>query len=233
MEARITTAKLARDQPGRLPPGVEAEVAKIEGSRVRYQVDARGIGSGFVAEPRPGLEGGLAQVVSGVRNLLRMLHLPIPSQPVGEGAFWMVTAREPFGGLDTIAYRMFRVTKVEEATVALTVNTKRYTAGGQVDFRDSRRIASTSCDRAPKAASSCPLAIRRRAKVGSRSRCSRLSNPAKSPGGASPSSSTSARRFVRQGPLRGPFRSPALRLYDVGPCGRSRLSGRLVRASRA
>jgi hypothetical protein len=132
--ARVTAAKLAADQPGRLPEGVDKEIAKFKGSRVQYQVAPDGSGYGFSAEPAQGLEGGLARVVRSLGEVLALVHLPYPKQPVGTGAYWMVSSRERYTGADVLSYRMVKLEKIEAGRATLSVNTKRYVAGGQVDF---------------------------------------------------------------------------------------------------
>jgi hypothetical protein len=46
----------------------------------------------------------------------------------------MVASREIYAGLDTLAYRMFKVEKLEGENATLSVNTKRYVAAGQLSF---------------------------------------------------------------------------------------------------
>ncbi|HEX7669987.1 MAG TPA: hypothetical protein VF395_10400, partial [Polyangiaceae bacterium] len=76
----------------------------------------------------------LGQVVRSASDGLSLAFLPYPTEPVGEGAFWMVTCRETFAGLDVVSYRMMKLEKIDGPRATISVNTKRYVAGGQVGF---------------------------------------------------------------------------------------------------
>jgi hypothetical protein len=132
---RITTAKLAAEQPGELPAGLAQEIAKIKGSRLKYLVDASGAGRLASVELSAGIDESLGQIVRSGADALALGFLPYPTEPVGVGAFWMVTSRDTFAGLDVVAYRMIKVEKIEGERAVLSVNTKRYTAGGQLAFQ--------------------------------------------------------------------------------------------------
>lgn len=130
--AKITGTKLAREQPGQLPPGLEAELAKIKGTVIRLELQPNGAGHQVAFEAAKGVDESLSQIARTAGDALALELLPYPTDPVGVGAFWMVAAREPFLGLDVIAYRMIKVEKIEGERATLSVNTKRYVAGGQV-----------------------------------------------------------------------------------------------------
>lgn len=130
--AKVTGTKLAREQPGQLPPGLDAELAKIKGTVIRLEVQPNGAGHQVGFEPAKGADESLSQIARTAGDALTMELLPYPSEPVGVGAFWMVASREPFLGLDVLAYRMVKVEKIEGARVTLSVSTKRYAAGGQI-----------------------------------------------------------------------------------------------------
>jgi hypothetical protein len=132
--ARVTAAKPAAEQPGMLPEGVGKEVAKLKGSQIEYQLAANGGAQGIRAMPSKGMDGALGRVVEALGEVLATVHVPYPDKPVGQGAYWMVTSREIYAGLDTLAYRMFKLEKLEGENATLSVSTKRYVAGGQLSF---------------------------------------------------------------------------------------------------
>lgn len=135
MMGRVTSAKLAAEQPGRLPPGVDEEIRKLTGSRIRFTISPTGKARGIESEAPKGIdEGGLGRAVRSAAELFSSLYLPYPREPVGPGAYWMVSSRESFSGLDVLVYRMVRVESVDDDRVTLSLNTKRYVAGGQIDF---------------------------------------------------------------------------------------------------
>lgn len=130
--ARVTSAKLSTQQPGRVPDGVSSAISRLESSRVRYEVAPNGAATRFVVEEAKGTEEGLAHTVRGLGDVLATLSLPYPAEPVGKGAFWMVSSRERFHGVDAVVYRMFKVERIDGEAVTLSINTKRYAAGGSV-----------------------------------------------------------------------------------------------------
>jgi hypothetical protein len=132
--AKVTTSKLAADQPGQLPAGLDKQIAKAKGSVLRFQVAPSGAGRVTATEIAKGFDESLAQVVRSASDALALTLAPYPAEPLGVGAFWMVTSREAFAGLDVVAYRMFKLTKIEGEQATIDVTTKRITAGGQVGF---------------------------------------------------------------------------------------------------
>jgi hypothetical protein len=132
--ARFTSAKPAAQQPGQLPPGVDKEIAKMSGSRLSYRLAPNGSVLQMGMELKKGADGALAPIVDSAAEFFPTLHAPYPPEPVGAGAYWMVTSRERYFGLDVVAYRMMRVERIEGDETTVSVNTKRYVAGGTVSF---------------------------------------------------------------------------------------------------
>jgi hypothetical protein len=135
LNARVTGAKPASDQPGELPPGTDKQIAKIKGSRFRIEVSPTGAGRIAAVEPSKDMDDWLVTVVRAAGDALALAFLPYPSSPVGAGAYWMVTSRESYAGLDVISYRMVKLDKIEGESAALNITTKRYVAGGQLAFQ--------------------------------------------------------------------------------------------------
>lgn len=132
--AKVTAAKLANEQPGQLPPGLDAEISKLRGSTIEYKLNEEGGAQDIHSQPSKVMDAGLSRIVDALGEVLATVHVPYPDKPVGEGAYWMVVSREPYAGLDTVAYRMFKVEQLKGDEATLSVNTKRYVAGGQVSF---------------------------------------------------------------------------------------------------
>lgn len=130
--ATISRAKLAPDQPGRLPPELEAEIAKIRGSKARFLVSPNGAGRAAGFQGAAGADDGVVQIARSASEILAVQMLPFPEEPVGVGAYWMVGSRETALGLDVLSYRMIKVEKIEGDRATLSVNTRRYVAGGQI-----------------------------------------------------------------------------------------------------
>jgi hypothetical protein len=117
----------ASAQPGALPPGMDREIATLQGTEFRFKVT-----------PSDGLEAG-AQVLLGkstnpdldglarrAAEALTLVAVPLPSKPIGVGAQWIAETRMPFAGLDVIAYRAFHVKTITGDRLHLTVEVKAY-----------------------------------------------------------------------------------------------------------
>lgn len=134
LEAKVTASKLAAEQPGELPPGTDKIIAKAKGSHVRFELAPSGAGRVASVELAKELDEALGQIVRSASDQLELAFLPYPTEPVGAGAFWMVTSRESFAGLDVVVYRMFKLQKVEGGKATIDVSAKRYVAGGALSF---------------------------------------------------------------------------------------------------
>jgi hypothetical protein len=130
--ARVTSAKPAAEQPGRLPPDAASQIARFKGSRIRIALSPSGGGRITAVEPAKDLDPGLAPVLGTAADALALDFLPYPREPVGTGAYWMITNRESFAGLDVVSYRMVKLESIEKDTANLSLSTKRYVAGGQI-----------------------------------------------------------------------------------------------------
>ena len=140
--AKLDAARLAQQ----VPASVEAEVAKLKGSKVSFVVEPSGCGRDFVVEVSKAAGGNQNDMLSSLGGLLATVTLPVPPQPVGKGAMWMATTRETVLGIDTLSYRLIKVESFESGKAVLKIDTKRYAAdarqvvpalaeGGAVEFQ--------------------------------------------------------------------------------------------------
>lgn len=130
MTVKVTGAKLGISG---IPHDLETSVAKLKGSKVEYQVSPDGAGTGYHTEIAPGAESVRDQLRQ-LSDALALVTLPVPSQPLGTGAYWMATSREGVFGLDLVTYRLVKVEAVKGDVVTLSVGTKRYATSKRFDF---------------------------------------------------------------------------------------------------
>lgn len=130
MVAQVVSARAA---VAGVPRDLDDAVAKLKGAKVEYQVLPDGSGTGY----RYDIGGATPEF----RDMMRMLSdtialvtLPMPSQPVGKGAFWMATSREGVLGLDLVTYRMVKVEELAADKVTLSVGTKRYATSNRFEL---------------------------------------------------------------------------------------------------
>ena len=86
---KAASAKLAAQQPGQLPPGLDKQIGKLRGSRFKLQVDEQ-------RQPRDGARAGKGRRrVAAARAARRQRRLrvrapAVPTVPMGKDGFWMV-----------------------------------------------------------------------------------------------------------------------------------------------
>jgi hypothetical protein len=130
MTVKVVGAKLGVSG---VPADLAARFAKIKGSKVEYQVSPAGGGSGFRTE----LPAGAEETRDHVRvlaDVLALVTLPMPAEPVGTGAMWMVGTREGVFGLDLVTYRLVKVEAVTADSATLSVSARRYATSNRFDF---------------------------------------------------------------------------------------------------
>jgi hypothetical protein len=130
MSVKVVSAKIGITG---IPQDVEARFAKLKGSKVEYQVSPDGAGTNFHTELSPGAEPVRDQLRQ-LSDALALMTLPVPSQPLGVGAYWMATSREGVFGLDLVTYRLVKVESVAGDLITLSVGTKRYATSTRFDF---------------------------------------------------------------------------------------------------
>jgi len=130
MSVKVVGAKLGITG---VPRELEERFTKLKGSKLEYQVSADGAGSNYKTEIAAGAESARDQLRQ-LSDILALVTLPTPPQPLGAGAFWMATSREGVLGLDLVTYRMIKVEAVTGDLVTLSVGTKRYATSTRFDL---------------------------------------------------------------------------------------------------
>ncbi|HKY37489.1 MAG TPA: hypothetical protein VJN18_16215 [Polyangiaceae bacterium] len=128
---KVTGAKI--DAPN-VPKDVDLQIAKLRGSRVEYSILPGGAGAGFRFDAPKDAPSDLRDVVRSLSDAIALLTIPYPDKPLGAGAYFMVTSRDDFLGLDLVSYRLVKVKQVTADVATLEVNTKRYAASRSFDF---------------------------------------------------------------------------------------------------
>jgi hypothetical protein len=127
---KVTSAKVGVTG---VPAELESRIAKLKGAKVDYQVSAAGGTSNFRYEVPAGADE-LRDHLRVLADTLALVTLPVPKDPVGVGAMWMVTTREGVFGLDLVTYRLVKVEAVTGDTATLSVGAKRYATSSRFDF---------------------------------------------------------------------------------------------------
>lgn len=130
MTVKVVGAKLGISGA---PADLETRFAKIKGSKVEYQIAPNGTTSGFRTELAAGAEE-TRDHVRVLSDVLALVTLPMPAEPVGAGAMWMVGTREGVFGLDLVTYRLVKVETVTPDSATLSVSARRYATSNRFDF---------------------------------------------------------------------------------------------------
>jgi hypothetical protein len=131
VSVKVTGAKI--DAPS-VPPELDQQVAKLKGSKVEYSVLPSGAGAGFRFDVPKGAGPEFRDAIRSLSDALALLTIPYPDKPLGAGAYFMVTSRDDFLGLDLVTYRLIKVKQVTEKGATLDVSTKRYAASRTFDM---------------------------------------------------------------------------------------------------
>jgi len=131
VSVRVTGAKI--DAPS-VPKDLDAQLAKLKGSKVEYSILPGGGAAGIRFDVPKGAPEEFKDVVRSLSDALALLTIPYPDKPLGAGGYFMVTTRDDLMGLDLVTYRMIKIKEVTPTGVTLDVNTKRYAASRSFDF---------------------------------------------------------------------------------------------------
>lgn len=128
---KVTGAKIDAPQ---VPKDLDDQIAKLKGSRVEYSILPGGAGAGFRFDAPKGAPQDFRDMVRSLSDVVSLLTIPYPDKPLGAGAYFMVTSRDDFLGLDLVTYRLIKVKQVTPEGATLEVGTKRYAASRSFDF---------------------------------------------------------------------------------------------------
>lgn len=130
--------KFTKVSPG---PGVVGELAKrlgeLKGTKISYQLAANGGAMGMTLELPKNASLDVEDLARGVAENLMVGLIAYPTKPVGEGAVWMASSRDPHQGVDGVAYRMVKLSGLEGdggpgTKFELEINSKFYAADSSI-----------------------------------------------------------------------------------------------------
>jgi hypothetical protein len=127
--ATVARAGAAKEQPGRLPPEMEKDLAGLQSTQIRVKITADGRESDVLLELGKGAKPELEQIARNAAEALVFDTIPAPPKPVGVGGQWIAETRLQLMGIDTIAYRAYRVKSIDGDRVHLTLQVKAYAIG--------------------------------------------------------------------------------------------------------
>jgi hypothetical protein len=122
---KVKKAEVDPKWPGKLQDGGEKVLAKLAGSKLVTTLDARGGFTDVKVEVGKDVKGA-AYIVEAMAQALAFVFVPLPSEPVAEGASWLVSDRTRIAGLELVRYRAVTLQKVVGDDVVLGIDVRHY-----------------------------------------------------------------------------------------------------------
>ena len=114
----------ALDDAAMEPParaGLETRLAELVGLRIRSRLSTVGVPSAIELDLPPGASAAERQLLDGLKDSLGKLYIPMPEQPVGIGATWIVTVRSPINGITSNVRYRCTLTRLDAASASFVV----------------------------------------------------------------------------------------------------------------
>lgn len=110
---------IALEPPARA--GLETRLAEIVGLRIRGRMSTLGEPSDVELDMPPGAGAAERELLDKLKDSLGKLYIPMPEQPVGVGATWIVTVRSPIGGITSNVLYRCTLTRFDAASASFAV----------------------------------------------------------------------------------------------------------------
>jgi hypothetical protein len=133
--ATVQKATPAKQQMGQLPPGIDKEIASLQGTELRVKVTPDGRESDLLTELGKTTNAELDRVAQTAAEALVFATVPLPPKPVGVGGQWISETRMPLSQMDVLAYRAYRVKSIDGDRIHLTLEIKAYAASHDVNIQ--------------------------------------------------------------------------------------------------
>jgi len=128
--ARVRDVKVSMPN---VPQEFITQISALKGSKVTFTMASDGGGYGFNSELATGAKSELRDLLDSIAEGLTVATLPVPTVPVGDGAFWMVVAREKVAGFGLVTYHMVKLVRADDKAAEVEFNSRRYAVGRLVD----------------------------------------------------------------------------------------------------
>jgi hypothetical protein len=124
--ATVRHAAPAKEQFGQLPPGIDKAIAALQGTQIRMPFGPAATATDVQTVLPKGAPSELERIALNAAEALVFDSVPYPPKPVGVGGQWIAETRMAWAGVDVIAYRAFRVKKIDGTRAELSIEVKGY-----------------------------------------------------------------------------------------------------------
>jgi hypothetical protein len=119
---------------GQPPPGLEKDIAGLDGTEMRVQWTPDGRESDLQVRAGKAARAELEPFPQSAAEALVLATVPLPTRPIGVGAQWIAETRMLLAGVDVIAYRAFRVKSIDGDRLHVTLDVKAYATSKDVQL---------------------------------------------------------------------------------------------------
>lgn len=116
-----------------IPPEFVSQLLGLKGGKVSFAMNSDGGGYAFSAELPKAAKPELKDLLDTVTEGLSLLTMPVPHEPVGNGAYWMVVSRDKSAGFGLVSYHMVKLTRADAKSPEYEFDTRRYAIGRAID----------------------------------------------------------------------------------------------------
>lgn len=124
-----------------VPRDLVDQIVKLKGTELKWTASAERGATDITYTLAKGADAGLSTLVSPLVEAIGMISPPLPSKPLGVGAYWMVTDRITSSIVDVLRYRVFRVEKIEKGQATLSLEIRQYAVKNDVDAGGGQKLA--------------------------------------------------------------------------------------------
>lgn len=132
--ADLKKPELSKEQPGALPKDADKEIGKLKGGLVTFVLAKEGAATEPKTKPSKDTGAEVAMFLDAGADALFLANVPVPAKPVGVGAAWIAGSRQVLGGTEVVAYRLYKVKKIEGDKITITLESHQYSVGGELLF---------------------------------------------------------------------------------------------------
>jgi hypothetical protein len=129
LSARVVSADIAMPN---LPEELKTQLHKLKGTKFTFKVAESGGAFDGALDASGPKNPEFTELIEMVAQGLVDAYLPLPSESVGAGGYWLVTSRQRMFEMDWITYDMVKVAEVTQTGAKLEISTRRYVVGHEV-----------------------------------------------------------------------------------------------------
>ena len=122
----VLEASPSSEQPGRVPAELGKVLETLVGSKIHAVLAPDGSISDERAELGKDVQPPMDEFAHGLEDALGLFMSPLPSKPVGVGAYWIASDRTEVAGMKVVRYRVTKLEQLLGEESAFSVDVRMY-----------------------------------------------------------------------------------------------------------